>query len=140
MNEIVEKAKIEQEKETEDLREDSENKAREIEEKSKRLREVEDRINEQELLIKKLQQELEDKSKRPEESHRKNKEQEMQIGELKRSLHYAVDKPLPPLPRKIKQNKFYQLGTKIKTSFQRLVEKAKNQKQELVARIEIRTK
>jgi hypothetical protein len=64
----------------------------------------------------------------------------MQIGELKRSLHYAVDKPLPPLPRKIKQNKFYQLGTKIKTSFQRLVEKAKNQKQEFVARIEIRTK
>ena len=122
-----------------ELREDSENKAREIEEKSKRLREAKDRINEQELLIKKLQQELEDNSKKLEESRKKNKEQEAQIGELKRSLHYAVDKPLPSLPRKIKQNKICQLGAKIKTGFQKLVEKTKNQRQELIARIEIKT-
>ncbi|KAG9293825.1 hypothetical protein G9A89_019163 [Geosiphon pyriformis] len=105
------------------LREDLENKAREIEEKSKRLREARDRAHEQELLVKKLQQELEDNSKKLEESRKKNKEQEAQIGELKRSLHYAVDKPLPPLPRKTKQNKFRQLGTEIKTGFQKLKSK-----------------
>ena len=91
------------------------------------------------MLIKKLQQELENNSKKFEESHKKSKEQEAQIGELKRSLRYAVDKPLPPLPRNIKQNKFRQLGAKIKTGFQKLVEKTKNQRQEPIARIEIKT-
>ena len=66
-----------------------------------------------------------------EESRKRNKEQEAQIGELKEPLHYAVDKPLPPPPGKIKQNKFRQLGAKIKTGFQKLVEKTKSQRQEL---------
>ena len=63
----------------------------------------------------------------------------MQIRELKKSFYYAFNKPLPPLPRKTKQNKFRQLGAKIKTGFQKLVEKTKNQRQELIARIEIKT-
>ena len=51
----------------------------------------------------------------------------------------CVDKHLPSLLGKIKLNKFRQLGAKIKTGFQKLVEKTKSQKQELIARIEIKT-
>jgi len=86
---------------------------------------VKEKIGEQDLLISRLQKELEEKSERLKDTHRKNEGQEFQIRELEKSFYHAFNKPLPPLPRKAKQNRFRQLETKIKTGFQKLVEKTK---------------
>lgn len=64
-------------------------------------------------------------------------ERDEQNEELRRQLDLER-KPLPSLPKK--QNKFQQLGTKIKTKFQNLVKKVKHQERELVARIEVNPK
>jgi len=61
---------------------------------------------------------------------RKIESENQQLKEL-----YLNVKTLPSLPKK--QSKFKQLGIKVKTKFQQLIERGKNQ--DLIARIEVKT-
>jgi hypothetical protein len=94
------------------------------------LDEADDIIEDRDNTIIDLRKDLKEKQELLDEGDEQNEE-------LKRQLDLER-KPLPPLPKK--QNKFKQLGTKIKTKFQNLVKKVKHQEQELVARIEVNPK
>lgn len=106
----------------------------EISDKNKKIEVVGNRVDELESLVSKLTQQLDEKSKKLDIADRKIEEQETKINELDNFIYYSVKKALPDLPKK--QNKFRQLKSKIKTGYQKLIEK----KKEFIARIEVRTK
>ncbi len=102
----------------------------EVAEKSKEVKTANENLEKKDELIEELRAELKEK-----------------LGEIKKvndkcekteQLLYLANKSLPSLPKKV--NKFKQFGTKIKTKFKHLLEKNKSQKQEMIARIEVKVK
>jgi len=79
---------------------------------------------------------LEDKAKKLDLANQKIGEQGKEIEKLSKVFYYSVEKELPLLPKK--QSKLQQLKTQIKTHFQKLVKITKPQKQELIAKIEVK--
>jgi len=95
-------------------------------------------VESQRVRIEELEKGLEENSELLEKACQTIEKQRIEKEEELNRRAYLDTKPLPSLPKK--QNKCKQMGLKLKTDFQQLVKKVKSQGQELVARIEIRTK
>ena len=94
------------------------------------LDEADEIIKDRDSRIEELEKNLKEKLEMLDESDERNDELKTQL--------YLANKTLPSLPKK--QNAFQKLGSKMKTKFQRFVEKTKAQKQELIAKIEVKIK
>lgn len=137
MRDISELAKKQNDKETEHLRDKVESKSKEAEDNYRLLQEANKKIERSERRVGELEKDLEGKndlSKQLEQLSDKSKRQEIQIKKLERELEVA-NKSLSKSPSNFKVFK-----EKAKTAFQKLIRKEKQQKQALVARIEVKAK
>jgi len=151
IKELEERVEIEQEQVKEVIavgEKWSKNQAEDIKEKNKKLKSASEKVSYLEIRVEKLEEETSQKSKKIEKLSKQLVDSESQNENLK-WLDHLNSKPLPALPieeeNKIltKQSIFKQLKTKAKVKiqkFQGLIKKDKFHNQEMIARVEIKSK